>query len=557
MDSDEEMSSPAKKGVRRVLFPGAARQNQDKVGEEDMDKAPEETSSPDAQPFVLQSPEVQASIVRTFGPEAFATPSRGQADGVPAQSARARAAPQTAPAASWRTVPHRRLPRGSGPHGPFKPVIVEAKDNPAYNMIASSALIEMDPRFPEDTHSAADRKRKGVKWADDEEEESPVPSAAPRPIGSRLPPEAAGTSADKGSDNVDMSKFVWLDPDSPTPSIPHVRKEIECLNTKTNPPAGLQRPAERPHGPRPMPTSTAEYTGGGGFKNTTDRHGVVGSIGSPDKSMMGSDVICTVPTPHFGSGGKRSRDELENDATAVAGQDSARGTEATRRKTVHAADEGKPDSDDSDPTPKASGLDMKDGSSPEKGEEMDVDEKQHSQESWGQYWTGTRMTQLSDLFARAIWEENRFVLSNPNPLAEPDEKLIRCKVRKDMMVFRSPERLPSTFVRMACYGPDSVKAPKKNNIAAKKAAPAKKGIIKTGRVTKTAKKNTYKAAKDTANTAADTTTTAATNTATTPEGAEGLASTAIGAKERYSAKNPPPDFIGVKFDTPYKGCVKA
>ncbi|KAL2757144.1 hypothetical protein ACRALDRAFT_1069765 [Sodiomyces alcalophilus JCM 7366] len=85
-------------------------------------------------------------------------------------------------------------------------------------------------------------------------------------------------------------------------------------------------------------------------------------------------------------------------------------------------------------------------------------------------------------------------------------------------------------------------------VAAKKAAPTKKGAIKTGRVAKTAKKNTRKAAKDTANTAAaaNTTTTAATPNAA----AEGSGSSATAPKERYSAKNPPPDFVREKFDTP-------
>ncbi|KAL2755196.1 hypothetical protein ACRALDRAFT_1071739 [Sodiomyces alcalophilus JCM 7366] len=102
------------------------------------------------------------------------------------------------------------------------------------------------------------------------------------------------------------------------------------------------------------------------------------------------------------------------------------------------------------------------------------------------------------------------------------------------------------------------KAPKKNTAAAKKTAPAKKGVIKTGRVTKTAKKNTRKAIKDTANTAtaADTATAATTDAATTPEGAGGSGSIATGAKERYSAKSPPPGFIGEKFNTPYKGYIK-
>ncbi|KAL2759259.1 hypothetical protein ACRALDRAFT_1069320 [Sodiomyces alcalophilus JCM 7366] len=95
----------------------------------------------------------------------------------------------------------------------------------------------------------------------------------------------------------------------------------------------------------------------------------------------------------------------------------------------------------------------------------------------------------------------------------------------------------------------SNKAPKKNDTA-KKAAPAKKGAIKTGRVTKTAKKNTRKAAKDTATTAASADTADA---AATPKASS---STAKAPKERFSAKNPPPGFIGEEFKIPYAGYVK-
>ncbi|KAL2759249.1 hypothetical protein ACRALDRAFT_1069314 [Sodiomyces alcalophilus JCM 7366] len=102
--------------------------------------------------------------------------------------------------------------------------------------------------------------------------------------------------------------------------------------------------------------------------------------------------------------------------------------------------------------------------------------------------------------------------------------------------------------------PSSKTAPKKNNILAKKAA-TQKTAVKAGRVTKPVKKNTRKAAKDTANTAAAADT--ATTTATPNVTAEGSGSSAAAPKERFSAKNPPPDFIGEKFNTLYEGCVKA
>ncbi|KAL2756605.1 hypothetical protein ACRALDRAFT_1069390 [Sodiomyces alcalophilus JCM 7366] len=94
-------------------------------------------------------------------------------------------------------------------------------------------------------------------------------------------------------------------------------------------------------------------------------------------------------------------------------------------------------------------------------------------------------------------------------------------------------------------------APKKNDAVPKKAA-TKKTAIKAGRVIKPVKKNTYKAAKDTANTAAASDTAADTaTTAVTPDAtAKGSGSLAAAPKERYSAKNPPPDFIGEKFNTP-------
>ncbi|KAL2759213.1 hypothetical protein ACRALDRAFT_1069296 [Sodiomyces alcalophilus JCM 7366] len=90
---------------------------------------------------------------------------------------------------------------------------------------------------------------------------------------------------------------------------------------------------------------------------------------------------------------------------------------------------------------------------------------------------------------------------------------------------------------------------KKNDTAAKKAAPVKKGAIKTGRVTKPAKKNTYKAAKEAA-------TTAAADTADTAATPEASSSTAKAPKKRFSAKNPPPGFMGEEFENPYTGYVK-
>lgn len=345
-----------------------------------MDKAFKETASPATRPFVLQSPGVQASIVRTFGPDAFATPSRPQADGVQAQSARAKA-PQTAPAATWGVSSRRRIPRGSGPHGPFKPVIVEAKDNPAYNMIAESCQLVMSLGDPDDAHSPPNNRKQRVKWFDDEEEDgSPVPSATPRSLRTR--PLAEGDDTDEeeedDGDEDDHSEAVWPDPHSPTPSKPHARKEIECVSPKIVTPFRLQRPAERPHGPRPMPTVTpAGHVGGGGSTGTVDRPGAGGTTGSLGTSMTARQDESRIlgPTGRPGSGGKRSRDELGNDNTAMDGEDTARGVEAnTRRKLVHSAgDDGHSESDDSDATLRASEVDMGDGGGLNG---MDVDEKQ-------------------------------------------------------------------------------------------------------------------------------------------------------------------------------------